>query len=217
MSKKFVEFQRFSSEEELENCIKILTKNNIEYLIEDVSINLDPVLSSNKLGKEFLIKIEQVNFEKTNKILDEFYSSEIDEIDNDYYLFSFSDDELLDVIIKSDEWNKFDVQLAKKILSKKGKGLSNLEIDDIKRQRILDLSKPEKKQSEWIFVGYVSSLLGGLLGIFIGWHLLTFKKTLPNGDRIFNYSNEDRKHGNQILILGIISIIVWTIIKIIFF
>ena len=217
MSKKFVEFQRFSSEEELENCIKILTKNNIEYLIEDVSINLDPVLSSNKLGKEFLIKIEQVNFEKTNKILDEFYSSEIDEIDNDYYLFSFSDDELLDVIIKSDEWNKFDVQLAKKILSKKGKGLSNLEIDDIKRQRILDLSKPEKKQSKWIFVGYVSSLLGGLLGIFIGWHLLTFKKTLPNGDRIFNYSNEDRKHGNQILIFGIISIIVWTIIKIIFF
>lgn len=217
MSKKFVEFQRFSSEEELENCIKILTENNIEYIIEDVSINLDPVLSSNKLGKEFLIKIEQVNFEKTNKILDKFYSSEINEIDNDYYLFSFSDDELLDVIIKSDEWNKFDVQLAKKILSKKGKGLSNLEIDHIKRQRILDLSKPEKKQSEWIFVGYVSSLLGGLLGIFIGWHLLTFKKTLPNGDRIFNYSNEDRKHGNQILILGIISIIVWTIIKIIFF
>lgn len=217
MSKKFVEFQRFSSEEELENCIKILTENNIEYIIEDVSINLDPVLSSNKLGKEFLIKIEQVNFEKTNEILDKFYSSEINEIDNDYYLFSFSDDELLDVIIKSDEWNKFDVQLAKKILSKKGKGLSNLEIDHIKRQRILDLSKPEKKQSEWIFVGYVSSLLGGLLGIFIGWYLLTFKKTLPNGDRIFNYSNEDRKHGNQILILGIISIIVWTIIKIIFF
>lgn len=217
MSKKFVEFQRFSSEEELENCIKILTENNIEYIIEDVSINLDPVLSSNKLGKEFLIKIEQVNFEKTNEILDKFYSSEINEIDNDYYLFSFSDDELLDVIIKSDEWNKFDVQLAKKILSKKGKGLSNLEIDHIKRQRILDLSKPEKKQSEWIFVGYVSSLLGGLLGIFIGWHLLTFKKTLPNGDRIFNYSNEDRKHGNQILIFGIISIIVWTIIKIIFF
>lgn len=124
---------------------------------------------------------------------------------------------MLDVIIKSDEWNKFDVQLAQKILVKKGKRLSNSEIEEIKRQRILDLAKPEKKQSEWIFVGYISSLLGGLLGIFIGWHLLTFKKTLPNGDRVFNYSNEDRKHGNQILILGIISIVIWTIIKIIFF
>lgn len=217
MCKNFVEFQRFGSESELENCVKILTENNIEYGIEDVSVNLDPVLSSNKYRKEFLLKIEKVNFDKANKILDEFYSSEIDEIEKDYYLFSFSYEELLDVIIKSDEWNKFDVQLAQKILNEKGKGLSNSEIEEIKRQRILDLSKPEKKQSEWIFVGYISSLLGGLLGIFIGWHLLTFKKTLPNGDRVFNYSNEDRKHGNQILILGIVSIVIWTIIKIIFF
>lgn len=217
MNKNFVEFQRFGSELELENCVKVLTENNIEYRIEDVSVNLDPVLSSNKLGKEFLLKINKVNFDKANKILDEFYSSELDEIEKDYYLFSFSNEELLDVIIKSDEWNKFDVQLAQKILVKKGKRLSNSEIEEIKRQRILDLAKPEKKQSEWIFVGYISSLLGGLLGIFIGWHLLTFKKTLPNGDRVFNYSNEDRKHGNQILILGIISIVIWTIIKIIFF
>ncbi|MBP6039632.1 MAG: hypothetical protein KA523_05480 [Flavobacterium sp.] len=216
MNKSFVEFQRFSSKTELEKGIKILAENNIEYIIEDVSVNLDPVLSSNKLGLEFLLKIEQVNFEKANKILDEFYSFEIDEIENDYYLFSFSDDELLEVIIKSDEWNKFDVQLAQKILRLKGKGLSNLEIDKIRAQRIIELSKPEKKQSIWIFVGYISSILGGLLGIFIGWHLLTFKKTLPNGNRIYNYSNEDRKHGNQILILGILSIIIWILIKIIF-
>lgn len=216
MNKSFVEFQRFSSKTELEKVIKILAENNIEYIIEDVSVNLDPVLSSNKLGLEFLLKIEQVNFEKANKILDEFYSFEIDEIENDYYLFSFSDDELLEVIIKSDEWNKFDVQLAQKILRLKGKGLSNLEIDKIRAQRIIELSKPEKKQSIWIFVGYISSILGGLLGIFIGWHLLTFKKTLPNGNRIYNYSNEDRKHGNQILILGILSIIIWILIKIIF-
>ena len=121
MNKKFAEFQRFNSEAELEKCVKILIENNIEYLIEDVSINLDPVLSSNKLGIEFLLKIDQVNFEKANNILDELYSFEIDEIESDYYLFSFSDDELLDVIIKSDEWNKFDVQLAQKILKEKGK------------------------------------------------------------------------------------------------
>ena len=216
MNKKFAEFQRFNSEAELEKCVKILIENNIEYLIEDVSINLDPVLSSNKLGIEFLLKIDQVNFEKANNILDELYSFEIDEIESDYYLFSFSDDELLDVIIKSDEWNKFDVQLAQKILKEKGKGLSVIEIEQIQRERILDLSKPEKKQSDWIFIGYISSLLGGFLGIFIGWHLLTFKKTLPNGDRIYNYSNEDRKHGNQILIIGFLSIIVWIIIRIVF-
>lgn len=216
MNKSFVEFQRFSSKTELQKVIKILAENNIEYIIEDVSVNLEPVLSSNKLGLEFLLKIEQVNFEKANKILDEFYSFEIDEIENDYYLFSFSDDELLEVIIKSDEWNKFDVKLAQKILRLKGKGLSNLEIGKIRAQRIIELSKPEKKQSIWIFVGYISSILGGFLGIFIGWHLLTFKKTLPNGNRIYNYSNEDRKHGNQILILGILSIIIWILINIIF-
>jgi hypothetical protein len=56
--------------------------------------------------------------------------------------------------------------------------------------------------------------LGGFLGVFIGWHLLTYKKTLPNGNRIYAYSGNDRKQGNRILVLGAIFIAIWVLYRI---
>lgn len=46
----------------------------------------------------------------------------------------------------------------------------------------------------------------------MGWHLYTLKKTLPNGEKVFIYNNQDRKHGWKIFILGITGLIFWMII-----
>ena len=126
----------------------------------------------------------------------------------------FTDDELIEVITKSDEWNKFDISLAKKLLKDKGKEITPEKIEEIKRQRIIELSKPEEGQKGYIILGYITAFLGGLLGIFIGWHLLTYKKTLPNGNRIYAYSENDRKQGNRILTIGYIFLAFWLIIRI---
>jgi hypothetical protein len=58
----------------------------------------------------------------------------------------------------------------------------------------------------WIIVGYITAFLGGVLGIFIGWHLLSFKKTLPDGQRVYEYDTNARKHGQKILIIGIVCL-----------
>jgi hypothetical protein len=34
-------------------------------------------------------------------------------VDKDYYLFAFSDSELIELIRKQDEWGSFDIELAK--------------------------------------------------------------------------------------------------------
>ena len=46
-------------------------------------------------------------------------------------------------------------------------------------------------------MGYFFTIIGGLLGIFIGYSLFTVKKTLPNGKKVYSYSENDRKHGHQ--------------------
>ena len=43
-----------------------------------------------------------------------------------------------------------------------------------------------------------------VIGLFIGWYLWSFKKTLPDGERIFAYSYKDRRHGKRIFYLSII-------------
>ena len=209
MKEEFIIFEKFNTESLAVDFGSLLNKNKIEFLIENISINFDPILSNNEFGKEYCVKIKKSDFEKANDILREKAKTEIIEIQDDYYLLSFSNEELIEVIEKSDEWNKFDVELAHKLLKERGIEITAEQINEIKTQRIIELSKPEEGQNIYIIIGYVCALLGGLLGIFIGWHLLTYKKTLPNGNRIYAYSENDRKQGNRILILGAVFIVFW--------
>ena len=214
MKEEFIIFQKFNNQNSAIDFGNLMDTNGIEHLIENISINFDPILSNNELGKEYCVKIKKNDFEKADNILRETAKTEINELGDDYYLFSFSDEELIDVIEKSDEWNKFDVELAYKLLKERGKEITEHQINEIKKQRIVELSKPEEGQHVYIIVGYVCAFLGGFLGIFIGWHLLTFKKTLPDGNRIYAYSENDRKQGNRILILGFTFIVIWILYKI---
>jgi len=215
MNEDFITFQRFNDQYSAKQFGKLLSDQNIKYVLEDNSLSFDPTFANNNFGTEYCIKIQNEDFEKVNAILEAKSDIEINEIDKDYYLLSFSDEELIDVISKSDEWNKFDVSLAKKLLRDRGQEITPLKIEEIKKQRIAELAKPEKSQSGYIILGYITALLGGLLGVFVGWHLLTYKKVLPDGNRVYVYSENDRKQGNRILILGLVFFF-WFGVKILF-
>jgi len=214
MKEEFLIFQKLNSESQAAEFGSLLSENKVEFLIENISINFDPILSNNEFGKEYCIRIKKNDFEKANDILREKAKTEINEVQDDYYLLSYSNEELIDVIEKSDEWNKLDVELAHKLLKERGNEITTEQINEFRKQRVLELSKPEDGQNVYIIIGYVFALLGGLLGIFIGWHLLTFKKTLPNGNLIYAYSENDRKQGNRIVILGGVFIAIWVLYRI---
>lgn len=121
MKEEFLIFQKFNTQNSAIDFGKLMEENKIEYLIENISVNFDPILSNNEFGKEYYVKLKKNDFEKVDKILSETTKIEIDKVEKDYYLLSFSDEELIDVITKSDEWNKFDVELAQKLLKERGK------------------------------------------------------------------------------------------------
>lgn len=102
-------------------------------------------------------------------------------------MFNFREDELKDIISKPDEWGHFDFQLAQKILKDKGKGLDKQEIELLKFRRFNELAEPESTNYAWIVFAYLFSLvagfftiLGGFVGIFMGWAFMYLKKTLPD-------------------------------------
>ncbi|MBS1632914.1 MAG: hypothetical protein JST10_10120 [Bacteroidetes bacterium] len=210
----FLTYQKFSDKSEAIELTELLKENNIDFLFEDNSTSFDPSFANNQINKEFRVKLKKQNFDKADKIMLSISATQLDNIDKDYYLFEFKDEELIEVLTKSDEWSKFDYLLAQKILKERGQEVNEKFLETLRKQRIEELAKPEENQKTWIIAGYVFAFLGGLLGLFIGWHLLSHKKTLPNGERVYGYSVEDRKHGNRILIMGIVFLIIWTLIKI---
>jgi len=215
------QLQTYSKFEEKDTAIKLadfFKANDIEYMIEDVEVAFDPIFSSNKLNNEFRIKIKQQDFEKADQLIAAAPIPVLpitDSKENEYYLYSFTDEELLDLVAKRDEWSKHDFTRALSILKERGKELSAEDIAAMKIQRIEDLSQPENHHTLWIYVGYLSALAGGFFGILIGWHLMSAKKKLPNGDQLPAFSASGRKHGLIMLLLGLICFIMLAANKII--
>ena len=166
MTEKFITFEKFSHKNSANELIKLIEEKNIEYFLESNSLSFDSTFANNDFGTEYCLKIKKEDFNKVNEILLEKSEKEINEIEKDYYLFTLSDDELIEVISKSDEWNAFDVSLAKKLLKEKGVDISNKRIEKIKEQRILELAKPEKNHLGFLIFGYISALFGGLWAFF---------------------------------------------------
>ena len=210
---QFLTYQKFTNQSEAKELSDLLTKGNIEFIVEDTSVSFDPSFANNESNNEYRIRLKKQDFEQADKILMDIPAKQFDAISEDYYLFEFQDQELLEVLIKRDEWSKFDYLLAQKILKDRGQKVSKELLQTFRKQRIEELAKPEGSQKVWISAGYVLSILGGLLGFFIGWHLLYHKKTLPNGDQVYGYSVEDRKQGKRILIVSVIFLIIWTTIR----
>jgi hypothetical protein len=215
MSDQYLTFQKFNDEALATELIILLNQHGIKFQVEGDSA-FDPTFSgSNDLNKEIRVKIPKHDFEKVDQLLLDISKLHIDTVEKDYYLYEFNDEELIEIITKHDEWSQFDFLLAQKILKDRGKEVNPETVKVIKKQRISELGKPEESQKVWIYLGYISAVLGGLIGIFIGYHLSTSKKILPNGDRVYTHNIPDRKHGKRIFILGIFFFIIWGTIRII--
>ena len=86
--------------------------------------------------------------------------------------------------------------------------------EEFKEDKIETLKKPDEPQTFWIGIGYFFAIMGGLLGVFIGWFLTTHKKTLPDGERVYGYSESDRIHGRRIFWIGVVVIALSVIVRI---
>ena len=207
MEPEYITYKRFNDIALAGELADLFERNDIKYFMVEEVQSFNPTFSYSEL-KEYTIKIKGEEFEKGNQLLKTIADDDINIIDKDYYLLSFSNNQLIDVITKEDEWNAFDVQLSRKLLVEKGITISDDEISGIRKKRIEELKTPESSQKAWIIIGYLFAICGGILGFFIGWHLSTYKKTLPNGEIVFGYTEHDRKQGKRIFYLSFLGLII---------
>lgn len=211
---EFLTYKKRLDKEGVEELIQIFKDNNIEYEIAEEKASLDSLYGDQQFNDQLLVKIRKIDFEKADSLLLKTSETQLATVDKDHYLYTFTNDELFDIISKPDEWNEFDILLSQQILKERGTEINKTTIDLLRSQRINTLAKPIEEPRAWIYAGYTFALLGGLIGIFMGLSLMTAKKVLPNGEKIFTYSVNDRNHGTIIFFIGIIMLIVVSIIRI---
>lgn len=214
MQPHFITFKKFNDAALAFALTNLFEENGIEYYTEEVSLSFDPSFARNReLAIEYQVKISPDDFTRATALLNKSEAEDIKQVSKDYYLFTFTNEELMEILEKADEWSSFDHQLARKLLAERGVDISDDTLAGINQKREAELRVPEPPQSGWIIVGYICALAGGILGLFIGWHLTSHKKTLPDGEQVYEYKENDRKHGRNILYLSIIAFVVSVVYK----
>lgn len=214
MQNSFLEFRRYNDPALASELIDLLKSNNIAYTAEESALSFDPTFVNSQSLTDYTIKIAAADFVKVNQLLVEHEEATLSPIESDHYLLKFSNSELIDLLIKADEWSATDHALAIRLLRQRGAMPDDDKLNDLKQDYLNSLRKPAKPQTTWITVGYIFAALGGVMGLFIGWHLMKHKNTLPNGEQAYGYIEGDRKHGRRIFIIGIIGVLLALCIRI---
>ncbi len=205
---EFLTLKNFRHEEPFRALLHLLEEHTIPYQTEIYRERIEPI-GMTTLPPEFIVKVQPARFSEVNELLHDLAASEVLLAAEDHYLFSFRDEELFDILASPDEWSAFDYQLARRILSQRGIDVDAKLLYLLNKSRLQELAQPEAKQTANVWLGYLFALLGGVVGLFMGWHLATAQKTLPNGERVYVYREPDRQHGKWILGLSIITLLGW--------
>jgi len=195
MSDTYTTFKKFPDPAEAKKLQQLLLDNNIESLFIDVSPSLGSSFGGDLL-KEYEIQVKSSDFERAEQLLEESAGELLNNVPNDYYLLTFTDDELYEVIVKRDEWGGLDYRLAKLLLNKRGRPVDETLEKRLRAERMDELARPEQ----------ADAYSNGILSSYV---IYSAKKTLPDGTVVNMYSKADRQRAHFRLIIGIIIMVVF--------
>ncbi len=199
---QYIIFERYPEAEVAKELVVAFREANINFELLDNSPAFDVTMSNNTMLNEVVLNVHKDDFERARKLQEELAEADIAAVGEDHYLYEFTNQELYEVLQKADEWSAFDVTLAKQVLLSRGEVVSKDLQQSLKKKRIEELSKTDDSESTFITWGYLCAFLGGLLGIFIGYHLQNGKRTLPNGDKVNLFTEKGQKQGGLIFTIS---------------
>lgn len=196
-------FAEFHSIQEAQSLIDLLQKSQIQYEVVQEKGLLDKIYIGESLDPMITVKVSEDRFEELNALLLAEASTQLNDINPDYYLFAFTNQELIEVIQNRNEWNAFDQALAKKILNDR-----KIEIPtNIKLVTDTEYYTPIQLNIIWIISQYILTLWLTFAGIIIALATLFAYKTLKTGERKNMYDQTTRLHAKIMMGLGVIRVI----------
>lgn len=217
MSNEYLTFLTFNNEQQALNTILFLEENQIDVELENERKYFDISYSFNKFNADIKLKIKGQEFEKANGIIDDYFQKQIHLIDNDYFIYKFTNEELIEVVKNKDNWGHLNYLLAKDLLSKNNIIIPDNLLEEHHQKNIQTKSIPKNASTFLLLLGYTSSILIYALpilplfalAIIIGGFFAFLTKTLSNGQSVFYFSNTTKQHGYFILILVSVSFVWW--------
>ena len=196
-------YSKFFKKNDAEYFGDLLQKAGIEFKIEHERDVLDKIYIGETLDPLFAVKIPEDSFATADKILKADAEMQVNNVSKDYYLFGFTDEELIDVVNDKNGWNQFDQVLARKILSER-----KIEIPQQTATKPAAEFKSLRLETPWLITEYLLSAAFSFIGILIGVVTLSAYRTLPDGKKVKMYDSFTRNNAKLMLVIGIIRTVI---------
>jgi hypothetical protein len=166
----FIEYQTFQKIENALEIIEILDSNNIPYQIDDSASRFHVIGFGESLINKIALQIRKSDIEKVSVLIRE------NQTDEDHYLYTFSDKDIIDVIVNPNDWSSHEISIAQNIFKQRKLILS---ADEIKNARwnkensnkiiweILTDEEIKRKKIKKQFRNLFISILGSVIMVFL--------------------------------------------------
>ena len=152
---EFIEYQRFSSLEEAAVLLDLLDVNQIPFKIDDSATRFDmTATSTNPLDSGIVIQVREIDKDKVDKLNQ--CSPETPE--NDHYMYSLSDNDIIDAVVNPDDWTNEEHILAKEIFKQRNLK-PTAEIIKSSRKKKIETEKKEQLEQKRLILGGTSWFL----------------------------------------------------------
>jgi hypothetical protein len=225
---ELIVFQSLELEEDAKELAAMLEEEGITAVVGKLPKRMDAVLIGSDFTNNYVVKIAGSDFERANEVIYG-YQEQAMAIEADHPLRVMSDEELMAVVSRPDEWGADNYRIALALLQQRGKPVTEAMLQALQQQRIATLAE-KKRLSGWlVLIGYLTALLPaarniphiaegsnslsvwffpGALGLLIGMSVIVARTTLPNGQRVLTYDAASIKQGMWIVGVNIVSWVV---------
>lgn len=156
---QFASYQQFFSPQEAESIITLLKEHGIPYTLTKTRGQLDAIITGVNYNDQYDLRIPQHEFTRVTDLLIANTKVNLDELDKDYYLLSFSREELENIINNPDEWSSNDYVIAVELLKSQGENVSREQLEELREKKIETLASSQKKvPGFWLVVAYALPL-----------------------------------------------------------
>lgn len=157
---EFIEYQRFSTLDEATPLIDLLDINQIPFKIDDSAMCFDMSATSiNPLESGIVIQVREIDRDKIERLNQR--STEIPV--NDHYMYSLSDNDIIDAIVNPEDWTKEEHVLAQEIFKQRNLKPTAETIKSSRKEKIETVRTEELKQKNLILGGASWFLWIGIL------------------------------------------------------
>lgn len=220
MPDKPIVFKTLTNIEEAEKIGEQLALHHIAYEIESPPQLLDRNFIGEQLMPDHYIKVRPSDFTRAHEIVDELYKNIAVTVGKDYYLFDFSDEEILEVANHKNQWGDLNYYVALEILAKRGIPYDKQLTNALEEEAAAIVPQPAKPF--YLFLAYIILAISflsihpafSIVGLIAGLFLYGATKTLKNGTRIPYYDPNSRNNGIAMIVIAGISIL-WFLFRLI--